>query len=132
MKGVLQEKYFLQMIGRNVGAAQHPLLRSVPLFLKNLILPEIYTHWNLSLAPIGFSYLGRVTLPESMADQVERFDFVPNHTSTRGISCGMVSYGNRLNICFNRVLTTPHVERAFFCFLAEMGLKVKIETNAPN
>ena len=129
MKGAIREKYFLQMIGRNVGAEQNPFLRSVPLFLKNLILPEIYTRWSLSRATSGFSNLGRVVIPDQMIERVERFDFVPTHPSSRGINCGMISYGDRLHVSINRILTEPDVERHFFRFLSRMDLHIRIETN---
>ena len=129
MRGVLREKYFLKMIGRNVGAEQNPFLRSVPLFLKNLILPEIYTRWSLSQATSGLSNMGRATMPEAAGGAVERFDFVPAHPSTRGVSCGLISYGERLHVCFNSVLKERAVERAFFRTLTRMGLKIRLETN---
>ncbi len=129
MKGVLQEKYFLKMIGRNVGAEQNPFLRSVPLFLKNLIVPEIYTRWNLTQATSGFSNLGPVSVSERLEAHIERFDFVPTHPSTRGVSCGMISFRERLHVCFNSVLTEPTVERYFFRLLSRMGMHIRLESN---
>lgn len=129
MRGVLQEKYFLQMIARNVGAEQNPFLRSVPLVLKNLILPEIFRRWNLNLATSGLSNLGQVSVPESWVDEIERFDFVPAHPSSRGVNCGVIGFQDRLHVSFNSVLTDPLVERTFFRTLSHLGMRVLVETN---
>jgi hypothetical protein len=131
MRSEVNAKPLMRLLGRNVGAERNFWIRTLPLFVKNTAIPSIYARWNLTKATSGLSNLGLVTLPEPCEPFVDRFDFVTTHPSSRGVAVGVVTYGDRLSICFHRLLVESTVERLFFRKLVGMGLKVRIESNQP-
>jgi hypothetical protein len=46
------------------------------------------------------------------------------------VDCGVLGYDGRLRINFTRVIHEPIVERAFFTFLVQQGIAVKVESNS--
>lgn len=129
MRAEVNRKHLMRLLGRNVGAERSAWTRLLPLFVKNMALPSIYARWNLTKATSGLSNLGAVALPAPCEAFVEGIDFIPTHPSSRGISVGVVTFGDRLSICFHRLLSESTVERLFFRKLVGMGVEVRIESN---
>lgn len=123
-----------QMSGRiaaNVTPQQIPLVRLVPLPLKNVVMRTIYGLRGESKGCINLSNLGQVRLPEEMREAVERLDFIIGTQRSYPNNCSLVTYGETTCINMIRNIRETELERRFFSRLVELGVPVKIESNHP-
>ena len=113
----------------NVRDEQNPLLRPVPLPLKNLIMRMVFDSIGESVSCMSLSNLGQVELPEEMRPFVRRVEFVLGPQSTAPYNASCTSYGGKtwFNIVRNSV--EPRLERRFFTKLVRMGFHVRVESN---
>lgn len=129
MRTEIDEKYINQQIKRNVGGEIHPVIRALPLFIKNLGLLVIYNFFGDNQYTTNFSNLGRVEMPDEGEKYIEGFDFYPPPNPQYKISATAISYKDRLSITFGRIIEESHIERLFFTKLTAMGIPVKIISN---
>lgn len=122
-------KELSRQITRNVSAERHPFIRILPFWIKGKVLSVVYRRLSLRRTTSSLSNLGRVSMSRELSDAIERFEFVPVFPNARKISCGCVSFGNRLYITFGRTLVQPVIEQTFFRKLVALGCPVKIESN---
>ena len=78
---------------------------------------------------LSMSNLGQVKLPRQMQPSVERFDFILGVQATAPYNCGIISYGDTLNINLIRNIREPALEYQLFQVLREMGLEVQVQSN---
>jgi len=125
----VNEKSISRQISRNVGGQRNPAVRAMPLFLKRLMSPLLYTRMGEFLHSGTLSNLGRVVLPDGMARLVERMEFIPIPNPVNRTNLSMLGYGGFLYMTFGRVIRETDVETGFFRRLVKMGIPVRIETN---
>lgn len=125
----INKKYISRYISRNVKNEKHFLLRSIPLPIKNLIMPYIYSTFGERNYTSSISNLGKLTLPDEFKHLVERFEMYPAPSTGNIIKVGITSYNNKTCICFGRLTSSKEIEQIFFRKLIKMKLNVKIETN---
>ena len=125
----LTEKQMNQRIVTNVRDELNPLVRIMPLFIKNAVMKMIYNISGEKKSTITMSNLGNVKLPEIMKSYVERFDFILTPQLTLPGNCSIISYKNKLYISFVRNINETKLERYFFTRLVKSGIHVKIESN---
>jgi hypothetical protein len=129
MQGQVRAKSISRQIRQNVGAERNAFLRHIPLFLKVPAKRRLYTwRWGTRSTTV-LSNLGRVELPPTMGEHVERFEVIPNPSAAHGVGCGIIGYEERLFITFASIVAGTGVERAFFTRLRRMGIIACIETN---
>ena len=75
------------------------------------------------------SNLGAVRLPKAMAPYVERFDFILGVQATAPYNCGVISYGDTMNVNFIRNIREADLEYHFHNVLKEMGIMAEVESN---
>ncbi|MHA1687466.1 MAG: hypothetical protein ACTSYD_13870 [Candidatus Heimdallarchaeaceae archaeon] len=129
MRYEVNDKFINQQIARNVKGEFHPLVRMAPLFIKKLFGTFIYNTMGENLYSGIVTNLGRVEMPEEIADEIEYFEFVPAPGPVTKTAAAVVSYRNTLVINFGRVTEYPIVEQKFFRKLVKEGIKVKIDSN---
>ena len=121
-----------QMSGRisaNVTPQQLPLIKLVPLPLKNLVMRIIYGLRGESRGCINLSNLGPVTLPAETAARVERMEVIIGTQRSYPNNCSVASFGGTTCINMIRNIRESELERRFFSRLVDLGLPVAIETN---
>jgi NRPS condensation-like uncharacterized protein len=123
------EKAISRYLSRNVGGQRNWVVRLAPLAFKKLLMPFLYTRMGEALYSGTLSNLGLIKLPQGMAREVERVDFMLGNNPMNKNGCGVCSFGDRLIINFSRITTHAEVERLFFTRLIKMGIPVRIETN---
>jgi len=116
-------------IAANVSSERNPLVRVMPLFLKNIALKTAFLLVGERKICLSLSNLGAVKLPESMAPYVRRMDFILAPQSSAPHNCGVLSYGDTLYINFIRSIREPELEARFFRILQQQGLTVTVESN---
>ena len=117
-------------IAANVTPQQIPLIKAVPLPLKNLIMGVIYTQRGETKGCINLSNLGSVRLPASMEPWVRRMEFIIGPQRSYPNNCSVASFGGETYVNMIRNIREPELERRFFSRLVELGVPVAIEANA--
>jgi hypothetical protein len=125
---ITDKRLLLQQIGRNIRGESHPLVRIMPLFIKNMVLGSIYKS-GMKKVTTSFSNLGLIRLPEGMTKHVKKITFIPPPNAGFTIASGAVSYGDDLSITFGRLTRWNYLELAFFSTLRKQGLRSVIVTN---
>ncbi len=125
----VNDKLIARQLSRNVGGELHPLARIIPRVFKDLFFSAVYNTLGEFLATCSLSNIGRIDLPDQLANEVERFDFIPAPSTVAKKHCSIISYQNRMHISFGRMIKETNLERYFFSRLVELGIPVKIETN---
>ncbi|MBD3191103.1 MAG: hypothetical protein GF308_10685 [Candidatus Heimdallarchaeota archaeon] len=130
MRVGVNDKFIHQQIARNVRGELHPFLKITPLFIKRLVAKRlIYFRNGENLLSGKLSNLGKVTMPEPLNEEIQRFEFVPGKTPKIKTGCSIISYKDSLYITFGRMIKENILERKFFRKLVKLGVPVKIETN---
>jgi NRPS condensation-like uncharacterized protein len=125
----VNEKRQLAKFSYNVAAQRNPLIRITPLILKIPALFIAYFTAGDLLYCSTISNLGNVSLPEEMAQYVERLDFMLGKAIMGRSMLGCVSYNGRTIFNFTRNIRETELERVFFSTLVDLGAEVFIESN---
>lgn len=122
-------KHMSTVITKNVQDERNPLVRLIPLPLKNLVMKLIFDSVGERKSCLSLSNLGAIKLPKIMQSYVQRMDFILGVQAAAPYNCGVLSYGDTLYINFIRNTRDPNLERHFFAVLRDMGLTVTVESN---
>ena len=117
------------VIATNVNDEKNPLVRLIPLPLKNAVMKAIFDSVGEKKSCLSFSNLGQVKVPENMAAYIRRFDFILGVQAAAPYNCGMLSVGDNIYINFIRNIKEAELERHFFAVLQELGLSATVESN---
>lgn len=113
----------------NVAAENNPILRLVPLFIKNAMLKMMYNLTGERYFTLSMSNLGLIDLPADMQPHVKRIDFVPGPSKQNKLSISVVGYQKHLTINFVRQIEETEVEKEFLTRLVKLRIPVLIESN---
>ena len=113
----------------NVASEQSPLLRVMPLFIKNLAMKAVFDTVGECKSCLCLSNLGVVRLPEVMAPYVARMDFIIGVQSKAPHNCGVLTWNDTVYINCIRSIREPELELHFYRVLHQLGLPVKVESN---
>ena len=117
------------VLSANVRDERNPLVRLIPLPVKNMVMKAVFNSVGERKACLNLSNLGAVRVPEVMGGYIERFDFILGVQSTGPYNCGVISWGNTVNVNFIRGIRQPGLELHFYQVLQRMGLPVTVESN---
>ena len=113
----------------NVASEQSPLLRVMPLFIKNLAMKAVFDTVGECKSCLCLSNLGVVRLPEVMAPYVARMDFIIGVQAKAPHNCGVLTWNDTVYINCIRSIREPELELHFYLVLHQLGLPVKVESN---
>jgi acetyl esterase/lipase/NRPS condensation-like uncharacterized protein len=116
-------------IATNVASERSPILRIMPLFVKNIAMKAVFDTVGECKSCLCMSNLGAVQMPEAMAPYVRRMDFIIGVQSRAPHNCGVLSWGDTMYINLIRNIREPELELHFFRVLHGLGLHVKVESN---
>ena len=122
-------KHMSTVIATNVGDERNPLVRLIPLPLKNLVMKAIFDSVGEIKSCLSLSNLGLIKMPDIMKQYIERMDFILGVQAAAPYNCGMLSFGDTVYVNFIRNTDEPELERHFYAVLHEMGLAVTVESN---
>ncbi len=123
-------KQISRFLSSNVSSEKLLIIRILPLFIKKMVIASVYRglaskHWT-GIA----TNLGLVTLPGEMEDMVDSFELIPPPPNPNvKVSCALVSYKDKLRICFCNVTQSRELERYILRHLSDAGIHVKILNN---
>ncbi|MBR2613976.1 MAG: hypothetical protein IKC71_00060 [Clostridia bacterium] len=122
-------KHMSRVIATNVSDEKNPLVRLIPLPIKNLVMKAIFNNVGEKKSCMDFSNIGKITLPEIMNDYVDRFDFILGVHATSPYNASMLSFKDTVYINFIRDIVDPELEKHFYKVLKELNLPVTVESN---
>lgn len=122
-------KRMSMMIATNVSSERLMAVRVMPLFVKNIVMKAVFKSVGERKSCLSMSNLGAVRLPEAMTPYVERFDFVLGVQATAPYNCGVISYGDTMNVNFIRNIQEADLEYHFHQVLQDMGITAEVESN---
>lgn len=122
-------KRMSMMIATNVSSERLMAVRIMPLFVKNFVMKAVFKSVGERKSCLSMSNLGVVRVPKEMASYVERFDFVLGIQATAPYNCGVISFGDTMNVNFIRNIREADLEYHFHQVLQEMGITAEVESN---
>ena len=122
-------KHMSCIIATNVNDERNPLVRLIPLPIKNAIMKAIFDSVGERKSCLTLSNIGQVKVPEVMAKYIKRFDFILGVQAAAPYNCGMLSFGDTIYINFIRNIKDAELERHFWAVLKELGLSATVESN---
>ena len=122
-------KHMSCVIATNVNDEKNPLVRLIPLPIKNAVMKAIFDSVGEKKSCLTLSNLGQVKIPEIMSKYVKRFDFILGVQAAAPYNCGMLSFGDVIYMNFIRNIKDAELERHFFSVLQESGLSATVESN---
>ncbi len=129
MRYYLNEKLLRGDITTNAATQRNPLIRVVPLFIKDFVVRQFYTKVQDKNSSAGLTNMGALQVPASMKPYIERFDIYMGQPFSSRTNCAIISYGDVLTVNFASSIIAADVERYFFRRLVQDGIHVKIESN---
>ena len=129
MRYYINPKFLNADIMTNASIQQNPLIRIVPLFIKDFTVRKFYANVQDGQSTAGLSNVGLTKLPKEMQPFVERFDVLMGQPFSARTNCAIISYQNVLTVNFTSSIKETDIERYFFRKLVQDGVPVKIETN---
>ena len=122
-------KHMSCVIATNVNDERNPLVRLIPLPIKNAVMKAVFDSVGEKKSCLSFSNIGQVRVPAVMEPYIERFDFILGVQAEAPYNCGMLSFGDTVYINFIRNIKEAELERHFFAVLQELGVSVTVESN---
>ena len=116
-------------IATNVNSEKSPILKVMPLVVKNAAMKAVFDAVGECKSCLCMSNLGLVKLPEIMRQYVTRMDFIIGVPSKTAYNCALLSYGGTIYLNLVRSIIEPELEMHFYKVLRELGVHVKVESN---
>ena len=129
MRYYINEKFLRGDITTNASTQRHPVIRVVPLFIKDFVVRTFYTRVQDKNSSAGLTNMGAMYVPEDMKPYIERFDIYMGQPFSSRTNCAIISFEDILTINFASSIIEADVERYFFRKLVQDGIHVKIESN---
>ncbi len=129
MRYEVTDKHLRSRVAVNIRTERNPLVRIMPLLLKNRVISLGYKLSGPAIFTSVLTNLGVVDVPPEMAAHVEMFDFNLGPSEITNTNCAVLGYNGQLRINFARVIEEPTVEHAFFTHFVRQGIPVKVESN---
>ena len=129
MRYYINDKFLRGDITTNAATQQNPVIRVIPLFIKDFVVRLFYTKVQDKNSSAGLTNMGALKVPEDMKPFIERFDIYMGQPFSSRTNCAVISFEDILTINFASSIRESDVERYFFRKLVQDGIHVKIESN---
>lgn len=126
---MLNKKQLDSRISTNVQSEKTMILKLAPLFLKNFVMKMIFNAVGETTSCFTFSNLGVVSLPDAMAEHVDRMDCILGVQSFAPYNTGFITYKGKSYLNVIRNIKEPLLEKALFDVLKEEGINPCVEAN---
>ena len=129
MRYYLNNKFLNADITTNAATQRHPVIRTVPLFIKDLFVRQFYIRIQDKQSSAGLTNLGVIDVPPEMAPFVDHFEAIMGQPFSARTNCAIASFQDALVINFASSIVETDIERLFFCKLVEDQVPVTIRSN---
>lgn len=128
MRSELDHRFIRRQIVRNLKSERSPFIRIIPVVIKDPILRWAYAAFGTRMFTIGFSNLGRVSVPEGVSRHVRGYHFIPP-PHNNALNATSIAFNGQTHIVFASTIEDTTVEQRFFARLRDEGIGVAITTN---
>ena len=129
LRDVNNEKTLRAMTTANLKLANSPLMRLMPLFVKDFAIGLAFLFAGEQETTVLFSNLGKINLPSEMLEHVKLVEIMAGPGKINAVRCAGCGIGDKFIIDFANIYAESDIERRFFTTLVKMGVHVKIESN---
>lgn len=129
MKYYINEKFLRGDITTNYATRKNPVLRVVPLFIKDIVVRKYYSMIQDRNSSAGLTNMGKIQVNDDMKPYIERFDIYMGQPFSSRTNCAVSSFNDTLTVNFASSIKETDVEMLFFRKLVRDGIHVKIESN---
>ena len=117
------------MFASNIKLEAFPLMRVIPLVIKDLAIGISYAITAETTTTALLTNLGKVDLPEDMKEFVESSILMPPPGLLNGGRIGLSSVNDTFTVVVANCYEDTEIERALFTKLNNIGVPLKLETN---
>jgi NRPS condensation-like uncharacterized protein len=120
-------KQISRFLSQNVGYEKLFLIRLLPLFIKKMAISAVYRGLASKRFTGLVTNLGLIDLPEEMGELIDYFELIPPPPNAEvKVGVAMVSFKNKLRICFSNNSQSTDLERRILKHLADENIHVRI------
>ena len=124
----LTKSAFEREITGHVKIERIPGIKFVPRIIKDIVMRFIFAK-NDKHHTITFSNLGRITLPDTISERVERFEALIGGSQTHVKKTSLCSYKNNIVLTFSSTVDDNSLEQYMLSYLAKCGIDVTVSSN---
>jgi len=125
-----ENKQIARLLSSNVSYEKLFVVRILPLFIKKMAITSIYRGFASRRWTGIVTNLGLITLPGRMQELVDSVEIIPPPPNPNiKVSMGLVSFKDKLKICFCNISQSNELERLILKHLNDEGIRVKILNN---
>jgi NRPS condensation-like uncharacterized protein len=127
LKERVKPEYIMGSVNYYMEAERNIWARMVPLVFKNIALRLIYKQSGEETYTCTLSNLGKINVLPCMKNHVKRFDILVGASRKNTLNCGVCTFDDTMVISFTKSIMETDIERYFFRFLSNKGLKITVE-----
>ena len=127
-KQKLTEEEILKTMSTNVKIGNNPFIKPIPLIIKKAVVRLSYIEIR-KYTTITYSNLGRIGIIGKYKNYIKYFLMLIAPEPVEKIKCSSCTFENKLTFTFTSILKDNNIEKAFYDFLRNQGIKVEIESN---
>lgn len=124
----LTEEEIMKTMSTNVKIGNNPLIRLVPLAIKKVIVRLSYIEIR-KYTTTTFSNIGRIGIIGKYKDYIDYFFMLIAPEPVEKIKCSSCTFENKMVFTFTSILQNNQIEKRFYEFLRNKGMKIEIESN---
>lgn len=124
----LTEEEIMKTMSANVKLGNNFLIRIIPLILKRALVRLSYIEIR-KYTTITYSNIGRMGIIGKYQEYIDYFLMLIAPEPVEKIKCSSCTYENKMVFTFTTILKDVKIEKRFYEFLREKGIKVEIESN---
>lgn len=124
----LTEEEIMRTMSTNVKIGNNPLIRPIPLIIKKAITRLSYIEIR-KYTTTTFSNIGRIGVIGKYKDYIDCFLMLIAPEPVEKIKCSSCTFENKIVFTFTSILQNNQIEKRFYQFLKEKGIKIEIESN---
>ena len=129
MRYYINEKFLRGDITTNASTQRNPVIRVIPLFIKDFVVRQFYRIVQDKNSSAGLTNMGALKVPDDMKPYIEKFDIYMGQPFSSRTNCAIASFEDTLTINFASNIIESDVERYFFRKLVKDGVHVTIQSN---
>lgn len=127
------KKLLSKIIARNVKPERNIFIRTAPVFIKDLVLSAAFRKHGVTKYSGVLTNVGVMKMPAEAISYIKRvYMLPPPPVHNLKVSCGILSFEDNLCVSFANRSGNFELEKSFFSFIGDKGLKVRILKNLWN
>ena len=124
----LTEEEIMKTMSANVKIGNNPFVKPIPLFIKKALVRLSYIEIR-KYTTTTFSNIGRIGMIGKYKEYIDYFLMLIAPEPVEKIKCSSCTFENKMVFTITSILQNNAIEKRFYTFLKEKGIKVKIESN---